>query len=77
MIALSVQITHIVTGVLAITAFYLFYYVNIALAFVLIFGTSFVIAITTLTLWDLDDPLEGLIQVDNVPPAWRKAIKGR
>ncbi len=74
MVALSVRITHGITGIMAITAFYLFYYVNFALGFVLIFGTSFLIAITTQTLWDLDDPLNGLIQVQNVPPSWRKAL---
>ncbi len=77
MIALSVRITHAITGIMAITAFYLFYYTNIALAFVLVFGTSFLVTITTLTLWDLDDPLDGMIQVENVPASWRKAVKGK
>ncbi|MEK6962843.1 MAG: hypothetical protein AABX70_00345 [Nanoarchaeota archaeon] len=75
MIAFSVRITHAITGIMAITAFYLFYYTNIVLAFVLVFGTSFLVTITTLTLWDLDDPLDGMIQVENVPANWMKAIK--
>ena len=77
MVALSVRITHAIIGLLSITSFFLFYYVHIALAFVLVFGTTFVIAITTQTLWDLDDPLDGLIQVENVPASWRKAVKGK
>ena len=77
LVALSVRITHAITGIMAITAFYLFYYTSLALGFVLVFGTSFLVAITTLTLWDLDDPLDGLIQVKNVPAAWMKAVKGK
>ena len=39
------------------------------------FGTAFLVVITVIFLWDLDEPIGGAISVSGVPKDWLHALR--
>jgi hypothetical protein len=74
-IAASVKLIYLTICILVVTSYYLFHFESTVLAFVIIFGTSFIVVLTKNTLWDLDNPLQGLINVPNIPKEWIKKVE--
>ncbi|MBI1973844.1 hypothetical protein HYS54_03440 [Candidatus Micrarchaeota archaeon] len=73
-IAASVKITYLSISALAVISYYLFHFESELLAFITVFGMSFLIMLTKMVLWDLDDPASGLIVIHNIPKDWLKKI---
>ena len=68
--AASVKIVYYIISFLVVTSYYFFHYESGIIAFAVIFGTSFLVAIAVMVLMDLDNPIEGLINVPNIPKEW-------
>lgn len=74
-IALSIRILYLIVATLVVLSFYMFH-IESTLALVEIqFGVGFFVMLTSLVLWDLDDPISGVINVPNVPAEWIKKLK--
>ena len=75
-IAITVKVSYLTISVLVISSYYLFHYTSIILCFTIVFGMSFLVGLVTIVLEDIDDPLEGLVNVPNIPRDWMKKVKG-
>ena len=74
-IAASIRILYLFISALVVLSFHLFH-IESALVFSEIqFGVGFLVVTTILVLWDLDDPLDGVIKVTGVPEEWVRAIQ--
>lgn len=74
-IALSIRILYLIVAALVVFSFHLFH-IESTLALVEIqFGVGFFVTLTTLVLWDLDDPIRGVINVPNIPKEWVDKLK--
>ena len=69
-IALSIRILYILISLLVVLSFHLFRIDNQLVLFEIQFGVGFLVAMTILVLWDLDDPIGGVINVPNIPAEW-------
>jgi len=70
----TVEMTYLIICAFVVLSFYLFHYDSLILTFVVIFGTSFLVAMAAMVLFDLDEPIEGLINVPNIPKDWLEKL---
>lgn len=70
----TVKMTYLIISAFVVISFYLFHYESAILAFLIIFSISFLVAMTAMVLFDLDEPIEGLINVPNIPEEWLKKL---
>ena len=75
-IAISIRILYLLISLLVVLAFHLFRIENDLVLFEIQFGVGFLVTMTILVLWDLDDPIGGVINVPNIPEEWARAIAG-
>lgn len=74
-IAASIRILYLFISALVVLSFHLFH-IESALVFSEIqFGVGFLVVTTILVLWDLDDPLDGVIKVTGIPDEWLRAVQ--
>jgi hypothetical protein len=73
-IALTVRLLHLLLSVLFIHSFHLYHIDGRFTSLEVQAGIGFLVTLTVLFIWDLDDPLHGVINVANIPSEWRKAV---
>jgi hypothetical protein len=76
-IALSIRILYIIISTLVILSFHIFHMENHFVTYEIQFGVSFLVVITALFLWDLDEPIGGAISVRGVPAEWLIELERR
>ena len=74
-IALSIRILYLLISALVILSFHLFHLENQLITSEIQFGVGFLVVITALFLWDLDEPIGGAIGVTDVPEEWLEELR--
>lgn len=74
-IALSMQILYLIISALVVLSFYLFHIESPLVYGEIQFGVGFLIVTTILVLWDLDDPLDGVMSVSGVQEEWLQHLR--
>ncbi len=69
-IALSIRILYLMISALVVLSFHLFHIESLLVLVEIQFGVGFLMATTIMVLWDLDDPIDGVINVPNIPEKW-------
>src|SRR5579862_4348700 len=69
-IALSIRILYLLIAALVVLSFHLFHLNSTLVTAELQFGIGFLVVITAIFLWDLDEPIGGAIGVHGVPQEW-------
>lgn len=73
--AMSVKIAYYFISFLVITSYYLFHHETVVSGFSVVFGSSFLVVLMSMVLMDLDNPIEGAINVPNIPTDWKEKLK--
>lgn len=73
-IALSIRILYLLISALVILSFHLFHIENLLITCEMQFGVGFLVVITALMLWDLDNPVGGAISARGIPDEWLKEL---
>jgi hypothetical protein len=73
--ARSIQALYLLISLLAVLSFHLFHIESVFVSSEIQFGVGFLVVITIQVLWDLDDPLEGTINVSEVPEEWLSELR--
>ena len=74
-IALSIRILYLLISALVILSFHLFHMESQLITGEIQFGVGFLVVITALFLWDLDEPIGGAIGVTDVPEEWLEELR--
>ena len=74
-IAPSIRVLYIIISILVVLSFHMFHLENPVILFEMQFGVGFLVATTILVLWDLDDPIGGVINVPGIPVEWLKELE--
>ena len=59
---------------LVVLSFHLFHIESLLVSSEIQFGVGFLVVTTALVLWDLDDPLAGVIKVSGMPEEWVREL---
>jgi len=73
-IAPSIRVLYLIISVLVLLSFHLFHITSSLVLVEIQFGVGFLIVTTILVLWDLDDPIGGVINVPGIPEDWLKKL---
>lgn len=73
----SIRALYLLICVLAVLSAHLFHFDSWAVLIAAHFGGTFLVALTVQVLWDLDNPLGGVVRVPGVPPEWVAAVADR
>ena len=73
-IALTVRLLHLALSLLFIQSFHLFHIGDRVTSLEVQGGIGFLVTLTVLFIWDLDDPLHGVLNVAGIPPEWREQL---
>ena len=73
-IALTIRLLHAALSLLFVHAFHLYHLGDRVVALEVQGGIGFLVSLTVLLIWDLDDPFHGVLNVANIPPAWRDRL---
>jgi len=76
-IAPSIRVLYLLISLLVVLSFHMFHIENPLILFETQFGVGFLVATTILVLWDLDDPIGGVINVPGIPAEWLKELEGK
>jgi hypothetical protein len=76
-IATSIRVLYLLISLLVILSFHLFHIGHSLVLFEIQFGVGFLVMVTILVLWDLDDPVSGVINVQNIPQEWLNELVAR
>lgn len=74
-IALTIRLLHGALSLLFIHSFHLYHVTEWVASFEVQAGIGFLVTLTVLFIWDLDDPFNGVINVANVPADWRAELE--
>ena len=74
-IALSIRVLYLAISTLVVLSFHLFHIESTLVLVEIQFGVGFLVATTIMVLWDLDDPIKGVINVADIPEDWVKKLK--
>jgi hypothetical protein len=74
-IALSIRILYLLISALVVLSFHLFHLDSLLVTCEIQFGVGFLIVVTALFLWDLDEPIGGAIAVHNIPDEWLEELR--
>lgn len=69
-IALSIRVLYIIISVMTAVSFHMFHIESLLATFEIQFGVGFFVAMAIMVLWDLDDPITGVINISNIPEDW-------
>lgn len=72
--ALTIRLLHLALSLLFIHSFHLFHLGDWLASLEVQGGIGFLVTLTVLFIWDLDDPFHGVINVANIPPAWAELL---
>src|SRR5215216_4251213 len=72
--ALTIRLLHVALSLLFVHSFHLFHLTDRLSTLEVQAGIGFLVALTVLFIWDLDDPFHGVINVANVPRAWEEQL---
>ena len=73
-IAPSIRVLYLLISVLVVLSFHLFHIESLLVSSEIQFGVGFLVVTTALVLWDLDDPLAGVIKVSDMPEEWVREL---
>ena len=73
-IAPSIRVLYVLISALVILSFHLFHIESLLVSSEIQFGVGFLVVTTALVLWDLDDPLAGVIKVSGMPGEWVREL---
>ena len=76
-IALSIRILYLLICVLVILSFHLFHLQSPLITDEIQFGVGFLVVITALFLYDLDEPIGGAIAVPGIPEEWLEELRAQ
>jgi hypothetical protein len=71
---LTIRALYVIISVMAVLSFHLFHIQNLLVLVEIQFGVAFFVVMALLVLWDLDEPVSGVIHVPNIPGDWQEAI---
>lgn len=74
-IALSIRILYLLISTLVVLSFHLFHLESQLITDEIQFGVGFLVVVTALFLWDLDEPIGGAIAVHGIPDEWLVELK--
>lgn len=74
-IAASIRILYLFISALVVLSFHLFHMESALVFSEIQFGVGFLVVTTILVLWDLDEPVNGVIKVTGIPEEWVRAIQ--
>ena len=74
-IAASIRALYLLISALVILSFHLFHIESLLVSSEIQFGVGFLVVTTALVLWDLDDPLTGVIKVSGMPEEWVRELR--
>lgn len=75
--ALTIRLLHLALSLLFVHSFHLYHVKDRLASFEVQAGIGFLVTITVLFIWDLDDPFHGVINVANIPPEWIRMLEER
>jgi hypothetical protein len=73
----SIRALYLLICILAVLSAHLFHFESWAVLIAAQFGGTFLVALTVQVLWDLDNPLSGVVRVPDIPSDWLEAVAGR
>jgi hypothetical protein len=68
--ALTIRLLHLALSLLFVHSFHLYHQADWLATLEVQGGIGFLVTLTVLFIWDLEDPFHGVINVANIPPAW-------
>lgn len=75
-IALSIHVLYVLVSALVLFSFHLFHIESTLVLVEIQFGVGFFVAMMYQVLFDLDDPLNGIINIQGtIPPDWLQELK--
>jgi hypothetical protein len=74
-IAASIRVLYLLISALVVLSFHLFHIESPLVFSEIQFGVGFLVVTTILVLWDLDDPLGGVIKVTDMPEEWVRELR--
>src|SRR5947209_17679958 len=74
-IASSIRVLYLFISALVVLSFHLFHIESPLVYGEIQFGVGFLVVTTILVLWDLDDPLGGVIKVTDMPEEWVRELR--
>jgi hypothetical protein len=74
-IAPSIRVLYLLISALVVLSFHLFHIESLLVSSEIQFGVGFLVVTTALVLWDLDDPLAGVIKVSGMPEEWVRELR--
>ena len=74
-IAASIRVLYLLISALVVLSFHLFHIESLLVSSEVQFGVGFLVVTTALVLWDLDDPLAGVIKVSGMPEEWVRELR--
>jgi hypothetical protein len=74
-IAPSIRVLYLLISLLVVLSFHMFHLENPVIMFETQFGVGFLVATTIMVLWDLDDPIGGVINIPDIPAEWVKELE--
>jgi len=73
-IPITIRVLYIVISIMTVLSFHMFHIANTLVQFEIQFGIGFFVVMAIFVLWDLDDPIEGVTNI-NVPQKWINKLK--
>ncbi len=74
-IALSIRLLYLLISALVILSFHLFHLESQLITGEVQFGVGFLVVITAIFLWDLDNPIGGAVGVTDAPEDWLQELR--
>lgn len=74
-ISLSIRILYLIICFLTILAFHLFRLFSTLVSVEIQFGIGFLVVTTAIFLWDLDEPVGGVVEAKGIPDEWKKELR--
>jgi hypothetical protein len=71
----TIRVLYLIISIMSIIGFHLFPIENPLVTFEVQFGVAFFVVMAMLVLFDIDEPIGGVISVHNVPAEWLEALR--
>lgn len=72
--AFTIRLLHLALSLLFVHSFHLYHITDSLSTLEVQAGIGFLVTLTVLFIWDLDDPFHGVINVANIPPEWKNRL---
>ena len=74
-IAPSIRVLYLFVSLVALASFHMFHLSSTLVKLEMHFGLGFLVILAIQVLWDLDDPVKGIINIPNIPPEWLEELE--